>query len=120
MRLFLITLAALRHGADLKVRSSAPEQEQDHDDDQDNCADPDATLRSPVVVSVVTTAAAEQQQDHDDQQYQVHDRAPSLFEVTSLRLETLAPLLYLTLVLEDLAQGFLWAWVDNTERPPQC
>lgn len=32
----LITLAALRHGSDLKVRSSAPEQEQHHDDDQDN------------------------------------------------------------------------------------
>src|SRR6202171_3407360 len=66
----------------LKGLESAAHQEQHHNDDQDNSDDPDTTLGSPGVVGVITTAPAEQQQDHDDQQYQVHDYAPSLFEVT--------------------------------------
>src|SRR6185295_17165363 len=82
------------HRLDLKV-TSAPEQEQDHDDDQDKSDDPDATLRSPAVVGVVATASAEQQQDHDDQQYQVHDRVPPCSE--SRRSDPGLALLFYTL-----------------------
>ena len=95
-----------RHGFDLTLRSAAPGHEEDQADDQDNSDDPDTTLRSPVVVGVVTTAPPNNSKITTISRIRfmiaLLPCSKSLRSAPSLSLL----LLDLPLVLEDLAQGF--------------